>query len=515
MTESEPSADPAQAVEPEEPDRTDRTKEHVPSDWEAEGPVPLRYWWLKRVGLVIGLLVLILAGLRWWWGWDAHRRLQAEVDRIVAAGEPIYPQDFDPPEPVPDAENAARFVLDAEIALSLTPDDEALIAAVVEDRLTLYQRLDEVKAVVEKNVKALDLVRQARSRTRVDWGLRIRTPAIATMYPSLSGQRWLVKLLSATAGYYHVNGDDAAVIGTLRDALTQVRAIDSGPTLISHLLAIAASALAVNRVERVAPSLVVRAQSETMAEGERAASREEFQALITDLLAEDGTQKALVRAMQSERMSQLDTIKAIVDGQMTPNAFFGRPPPGNATTNMNAILLFVKRPLYEHDAMFGLAWMTKYVAAARSSDRPTAAAVAPVKPGQVTEWERILHPISWTELPWVDRTFVLHFRALAMRRMAATALAIRLYEIDHGRWPSALSDLVSEYLPTIPADPFADDGRPISYCPDATPPVLYSIGQDGVDDGGAYTFRKGGGINWDELDMPFFLDGNRPRKPES
>ena len=39
----------------------------------------------------VGVLFVLLLALRLWWGWEAHRRLQAEIDRIIAAGEPIYP----------------------------------------------------------------------------------------------------------------------------------------------------------------------------------------------------------------------------------------------------------------------------------------------------------------------------------------------------------------------------------------------------------------------------------------
>lgn len=73
------------------------------AEWPDGEPIPPRYWWLKRIGVVCLALLLALAALRWWWGCDAHHRLQAEIDKIIAAGEPIYPQDFDPPEAAADS----------------------------------------------------------------------------------------------------------------------------------------------------------------------------------------------------------------------------------------------------------------------------------------------------------------------------------------------------------------------------------------------------------------------------
>ena len=95
--------------------------------------------------------------------------------------------------------------------------------------------------------------------------------------------------------------------------------------------------------------------------------------------------------------------------------------------------------------------------------------------------------------------------------MAATALAIRLYQLDHGRRPTTLADLVPAYLPAVPLDPFAADGRTVSYLPDAPTPILYCVGLDGVDDGGEYVLKKSGAVDGDLKDQPFFLDGDRPR----
>ena len=98
-----------------------------------------------------------------------------------------------------------------------------------------------------------------------------------------------------------------------------------------------------------------------------------------------------------------------------------------------------------------------------------------------------------------------------MHRMAATALAIRLYELDHGRRPVALEELVPEYLPAVPLDLFAADGRAIGYAPANAPPVLYSVNVDGVDDGGSFALTTWGSVDREAKDLPFFLDGGRPR----
>jgi hypothetical protein len=76
-----------------------------------------------------------------------------------------------------------------------------------------------------------------------------------------------------------------------------------------------------------------------------------------------------------------------------------------------------------------------------------------------------------------------HFIALARRRMAALCLAIRLYRIDHaGEFPDRLDQLVPDYLPLVPVDPLASDGRPLAYRR-SPEPIIYSVGADGANDG--------------------------------
>ena len=60
----------------------------------------------------------------------------------------------------------------------------------------------------------------------------------------------------------------------------------------------------------------------------------------------------------------------------------------------------------------------------------------------------------------VYRPFVTdHYKGKADGRLAATALALRLYAADHGgRYPGTLDELVPEYLPAVPLDPLAAGG---------------------------------------------------------
>jgi hypothetical protein len=73
-------------------------------------------------------------------------------------------------------------------------------------------------------------------------------------------------------------------------------------------------------------------------------------------------------------------------------------------------------------------------------------------------------------------------RTHALLRCAVVALAAERYRLAHGDWPRSLTDLVPAYLPAVPLDPF--DGQPLRYRRTGTGAVIYSVGEDGRDDGG-------------------------------
>jgi hypothetical protein len=61
-----------------------------------------------------------------------------------------------------------------------------------------------------------------------------------------------------------------------------------------------------------------------------------------------------------------------------------------------------------------------------------------------------------------------------------TLIALKAYQVDHGRLPRTLDELVPAYLPAVPLDDY--DGKPIRYSYEKK--VVYSVGKDFKDDGG-------------------------------
>jgi len=79
--------------------------------------------------------------------------------------------------------------------------------------------------------------------------------------------------------------------------------------------------------------------------------------------------------------------------------------------------------------------------------------------------------------------------------MARTALAIERFRLATGKIPAQLTDLVPKYLDQAPLDPF--DGQPLRYRRTEPGYVLYSVREDGRDNGGKEQHEVGRGKPYD------------------
>lgn len=114
------------------------------------------------------------------------------------------------------------------------------------------------------------------------------------------------------------------------------------------------------------------------------------------------------------------------------------------------------------------------------------------------DWRHPYSQLDYSIPPAEDRLIV---ECETERQMALAAIALRRYRDATGRAPSSLTALVPAYLSSAPLDRM--DGKPLRYQlhSDGTW-ILYSVGEDGIDDGGnpapnfGYTLRN----MWDGRD---------------
>lgn len=83
--------------------------------------------------------------------------------------------------------------------------------------------------------------------------------------------------------------------------------------------------------------------------------------------------------------------------------------------------------------------------------------------------------------PTVEKILLRKCQADMYVKATRLLLACKCYKEDRGRLPDCLEDLVPEYIPEVPEDPF--DGKPLRYS--ASNKIIYSVGEDLRDSGGS------------------------------
>ncbi len=448
---------------------------------ETVKPSRLR-WWATRLGVAFAAMVLLAVGAWGWLAWDSSRRLAAVIDAAHARGEPILPGDFKPVA-LPDAENAAPLLRAAMAALSLTdPQREATDSVTrLPKGLTASQVDAAVASIAIDHPEVLPLIAEARARGAVEWNVPLASPAMMTNFSYLNGVRALANYRGAVAMRQHRAGEDGAFIEGVGDVLFIARAGGESRFLVPHLVGVGCEALGDTMVLRAAPDLSIGGSG-------GGASPGAVRGLIARLLDEGGRSAEFADVLRHERVMALDEIASAGGGGGRSSSIYVR-----------------------YNSVHAAEQIGMLIAAAGAANWPAAkgAIVMPPKPTPLRPFEMLSDLI----VPSLSKAVKAEYRISANRRLAAAALAIRLYQTDHGgKRPAALADLVPAYLPAVPIDPFAPGGLPLRYSESPTA-RLWSVGENGRDDGGSLAPAKseGGRVRdeWAAPDAVFPLDAAR------
>jgi hypothetical protein len=112
-------------------------------------------------------------------------------------------------------------------------------------------------------------------------------------------------------------------------------------------------------------------------------------------------------------------------------------------------------------------------------------------------------------LPAYQQADIAMQREAARRAAVSLLLACQLHHRLHGDWPAKIEDLVPDILAKLPTDPLGKSGELMRLKRDGDDLVIYSVGPNGVDDGG--NIGDSGGAN--SNDAPD--QGVRAKRPSS
>ncbi len=436
-----------------------------------------RWWFLAAVFVVapLGLLLMaVLAGVVWYFG--QHRaalaKVEAEVARIQAAGEPILVDDLYARSQVPpgtrditplwlaalNSVDETKFNTDAK-AIPIVGEAPGNVPTTT-DLAAAEQLLANYDATVQATLKAAAAEGECRFPVEFRDGF-------SALLPNAQKMRLLNRMLALRAQVAIARRDAPQAVESVEAMFETSRTLAQQQLLIEHLVRLATAGMALHQTANLLNELPF--------------TGEQLARLRTKVEALDFHQ-SLVASCQGERAMGYHMFRHPEQFDMSKGDFTNKP---------NSDRGAVTRPI---DCLTYLEFQRETVAAA---DQPFPAAFdrAALVERQLKELAgtdnvivRFNHMFTLLMMPATASVFDATASNLAHRDLVLAAIAARQYEQKHGDLPDSLQALVPEFLSAVPTDPF--DGQALRFQTTDEGLVLYSIGRDRKDDGGSDPEQK-------------------------
>src|ERR1017187_513612 len=465
-------------------------------------PVPSN-WKTHPLTIIVFLLVGIMA-LYFIYRHALALGIQARIDAIHHAGFPATCAELDKWYPQPPAvENAADVYREAFAHYAMWTNKETQFSVLVpsvrntnkftsvsrprRDLLPIVgtaklpPRTEPLSPEMQKlvaeylsdNAESLRLLHEAGSMKSCRYPVDLTKGAYALL-PHLSSVRQAARLFELESIQYTEKQQLQPAVELVVASLGVSRSLNQEPILISYLVHVACEGITLDSLERIL---------------NRMSLTDEQLATLAAAIEESENPQALTRAFVGDRCEKVDIFQGLRTGKISPGEI---PFIGNGESFWPRFLIagYSSTGLLQLDEREYLDTMERYVKATQLPPPESIASfhVVDEKLQHLTRW-RVLTRLL---LPSISPLASKAAQCDAKIRDAQAALAVERYRLANGKLPSQLSDLVPTFLPAVPSDPF--DGKPLRYKTLAKGYVVYSVGDDREDNGGAEKDSKG--VSW-------------------
>jgi hypothetical protein len=426
----------------------------------------------KALQILIILLVIIIGGFAVF-RLVLKSKLYARLDAIRAAGYPATCAELDAWYKIPEsAENAAEVFIDSFSHYNKWEEDQKRkllpIVGAAELPLRTEPLTEETKALITQyladNRQALELLHKGAAIEHSRYPIDL-SKGFETLMPDLSNIREGARMLKLDAILYAENDKPESAVRSITSTFGLARSLSKDPILVSQLVRIACEGLALSALEHCI---------------NRTGFTDKQLVDLSQTLVNAEDPCAMSRAFAGERCAGVSILKEpspqilqLVNG-------------GSSRLGVVAIALYKFAGLADMDAIVYLDIMNDYMKAIQLPPQQRREAVEAVD-STFDKTSRI-HILLHIMMPALSRVTTISVRIIAHLRTARAGLAIERYRLASGELPDTLEELVPTYLEAVPKDPF--DGKDLRYKKLETGFVVYSIGEDGNDDGGKERPRK-------------------------
>jgi hypothetical protein len=432
----------------------------------------------RYVSLGIGTLLLLVVGSQLIMIWRSNARLSGKLAELRTAGEPTTATDLTP-APIAAESNAAAQLskigqaLDAFENKSYGPFEQSKLGkkwqlGQAKGDAPTAEQLAEIQAILAKYPEILPAFQKAVKCPSYATLFNFNQPSmIAAPMPEVHRHRLLANFVSlqmqvlSAAG----KGDEAMRLGI--DLLRLSRHTDGEPFLVAYLVSLAIREIACTSINDILQRGKIDVKVSEQLEAELARH---------DVIAN------LAAAFRSDRVAGLSALNEQVGGAI---GFLVWP-----MTNWKVGYLDLYSAAMD---LTKLQWFESQTAMAKAQQAAAAGG-----------------PMASLLVPSLDLTYKAANRVAARLRCLRLLNARQAYAQQNGRDAAGLDDLSLPKAATI--DPFS--GQPLKLKHTDKGWIIYTIMDNGVDDGGDFTDRKDYGVappghDFDPSEFEEFVDDDQ------
>jgi hypothetical protein len=448
--------------------------------------------------------------------------VESHIAQLKAKGEPMELAQVIPP-PVPPEQNSAPIFLKAAALLSTNEDvlnnnPPPTMRGVAPGRAMVgwaqpeirssdeTNSWDEIEKALDQNGEALNLLVQLTNSSLFDFNLQY-TQRFEMRLTHLSLEKKAAQKLAARANFDLHSGDADSAVKNIQAMLALVDGTHEERTAISQLVRIAITQTAVTATWELlqSPNLM----DEQLAGLQIDWSQLEFIRSVENVLPveREGGETTLAkwRSSNSELQHYFDLQKQVQEAMGNSNEEDSKDSIGNKIKKEIKIFLWrywwsytdELRSLKGYEALMN----TMRLAGTNHSFQNALAAqdvelnrleISQLKNSfdSIFSGETDFHSMMSESIVTLGGVVRKVMRVEVAKQVTAAAIALKRYQLKHGNCPPDLNLLVPEFIPAVPIDPV--DGQPLRYRRNADDSfLLYSVGENGVDDGGDPSLEKG------------------------
>lgn len=423
-------------------------------------------WWVK---LTLGVLVLaaISLGLVYFLGRASTARWERYAARLREGGVPLTYEEIEALRTqIPEEQNGALVIERLTERLNeVEPTWEqrfVLIFGRRSDKADFFtgiarHQIEPSRSFLEEYRDLLKELAILREMPTGRFEINYTENPLETVLPHLTPVRTASKLLHLDSVLKLIDGDMEGSAATVRIQAHVSATLDECPTIIGRVVQIAIDAKTLRTIENI------------MRVGEL-----DEQTLVA--LDEDVEARLKASTMKWGFLGERAFLVGVCEQIATGNLSLGYL---DILASGGPGVQWLPRFMVRWNQMRGaeiLTWLVEAV------DDPQRMIKATQRIDTTVPAEPITRILVRFLLPDLSRSVVLHIRITARLECARVALTAERFRLHDGRLPESIEELIPDYLEAVPTDPFS--GEPMRFAVTDEGIVIYSVYEDGEDDGG-------------------------------